>query len=224
MSHEIGFLLATGFGLGLAYAAVPGPVNTESIRRGFAGGFWPALLIQVGAMVGDIVWAILGLAGVAVLSGSDAMSVLLGAAGAGFLLVLAHGTFRSALAGVDQRAMPSARPGRHVVVGAMFSLANPIGIAFWAGVGGGLVVTLDTPSQSELAVVLASFMVAVVFWAVLLAAGITVGRRYARPGLFRLIDVGTGIVLGWFGLRLLYSTVQVAADWFQPLTTLIARM
>ena len=222
MSHEIGFLFATGFALGLAYAAVPGPVNTESIRRGFAGGFRPALLIQVGAMIGDVVWAVLGLAGVAVLTGSDGMSVLLGAAGAGFLLILAHGTFRSALMGADQRVMPPARPGRHVVVGAMFSLANPIGIAFWAGVGGGLVVTLGDPSQTELAIVLAGFMGAVVVWAVMLSAGIAFGRRYATPRVVQVVDVVTGLVLGWFGIQLLYSTVQLAADWLWPLTALSA--
>lgn len=221
MSDEIGFLFATGFTLGLAYAAVPGPVNTESIRRGFAGGFWPALLIQVGAMIGDILWAVLGLAGVAVLSGSSGLYVLLGMVGAAFLLILAHNTLRSAWPGSSRPVTSSERAGRHVVVGAVFSLANPIGIAFWAGVGGGLLISLDDPSRNDLTVVLVSFMAAVVVWAFVLSAGITLGRRHATPRLFRLVDVTTGVVLGWFGLRLLFSTLHLAVDWVRPLTGLI---
>jgi hypothetical protein len=37
-----GALLLTALGLGLAYAATPGVVNTECLRRGITGGFRPA--------------------------------------------------------------------------------------------------------------------------------------------------------------------------------------
>ena len=210
-------LFATGFGLGLAYAAVPGPVDAETIRRDLSGGFRPALLVQPGAMLGDTLWAVLGLTGAVALSESDGLSALPELLGAGFLLVVAHGTFRSALvspAGADvavamvDTAHGRARPCHHLAVGAMFSLASPVGLAFWAGLDGGLLITIGSPSPAELGFVLGSFMVAVVAWALMLAAGVALGRRRAtavpapgsgnraRPGLVRssvaLVDSAAG--------------------------------
>lgn len=39
-------------GIGLAYCATPGAVNAEALRRGLARGFWPALLVQLGSLIG----------------------------------------------------------------------------------------------------------------------------------------------------------------------------
>lgn len=39
-------LIATAIGLGLAYAAAPGAVNTEALRRGVSQGARSALLIR----------------------------------------------------------------------------------------------------------------------------------------------------------------------------------
>src|SRR6478735_8560765 len=92
-------LLITGVTLGLAYSAVPGAVNTEALRRGLAGGFRPSWLIQTGALLGDLLWAVIGLTGAAVLIERDAIATLLGLVGAGFLFALARSAFRGALVG-----------------------------------------------------------------------------------------------------------------------------
>ena len=54
---------------------------------------------------------------------------------AGFLFALARSAFRGALDKTDRSLTPV--PGNDWKVGIMFSLANPAGIAFWSGVGGG---------------------------------------------------------------------------------------
>src|SRR5215207_6238294 len=90
-------IILTGVALGFAYCAVPGAVNTECIRRGLVGGMRPALLIQVGAIGGDLFWATLGLTGAAMLRRFDAVTVLLGLVGAGFLFGLARNSFLAAM-------------------------------------------------------------------------------------------------------------------------------
>jgi chemosensory pili system protein ChpE len=122
-------LAATGVGLGIAYAAVPGAVNAEAMRRGLAGGFRPAALIQLGSLVGDTVWAVLGLTGAAVLAASDALAVALGLLGAGFLFALARAALAEAISGRPPMAA-SARTGGSLAVGPVFGLANPAGLAF----------------------------------------------------------------------------------------------
>jgi hypothetical protein len=66
-------LLASG--LGIVVNAAPGAVFAESLRRGMRGGFRGAFAVQVGSLVGDAVWAILGLAGVGALFLLDGVRV-----------------------------------------------------------------------------------------------------------------------------------------------------
>ena len=44
-------LLATAIGLGIAYAATPGAVNTEALRRGVAHGARSAFLVETGSLI-----------------------------------------------------------------------------------------------------------------------------------------------------------------------------
>jgi threonine/homoserine/homoserine lactone efflux protein len=61
-------LLATAIGLGMAYCAAHGAVNTETVRRGVSPGARLTLLVEAGSLIGDSVWAILALTGVTLLS------------------------------------------------------------------------------------------------------------------------------------------------------------
>jgi hypothetical protein len=57
--------IVLGIVIGVAYIATPGPVNIETIRRGVMGGFRVALAIQLGALIGDLTYALVALAGLA---------------------------------------------------------------------------------------------------------------------------------------------------------------
>jgi len=82
-------LFLSAVGLGIAYNAAPGAVNTEALRRGLARGFRPALLVQLGALIGDTTWAAFALTGTAFLVRNRSLRLVLGIAGACFLLRLA---------------------------------------------------------------------------------------------------------------------------------------
>ena len=211
--NELTVFAASGIGLGVAYAAVPGAVNTEAMRRGLAGGFRPAFLIQLGSLVGDVVWALLGLTGAVVLATYDAVAVGLGLVGAGFLFALARAALADALAG-RHPAESSARRGGSFRVGLVFGLANPAGLAFWAGIGSGVVVGAEeSAAPARLALFLAAFAVGVVIWGGGTAALVAWGRRFAGARLFRWINALCGAVLAWFGLRVLWSTVRRLGRW-----------
>ncbi|PYR24022.1 MAG: chemotaxis protein, partial [Acidobacteria bacterium] len=60
-------LLITAFVLGLVFNATPGPVFAETVRQGVRGGFRSALAVQLGSLVGDALWAVVGLTGVGLL-------------------------------------------------------------------------------------------------------------------------------------------------------------
>jgi threonine/homoserine/homoserine lactone efflux protein len=213
-------LLATGFVLGLAYSAVPGAVNTEALRRGIAGGFRPAALVQTGALLGDLGWAMLGLTGAVVLIQNDAIATLLGIAGAVLLCSLARSAIRAALAPAEAGGV--VRQGRPFVIGMTFSVANPAGLAFWTGLGGGLLATRDDRSPIELAALLMAFAFGSVVWGCGMSAIVTWGRRFAGGSLFRWIDALCAAALSYFGIRLLWSSLRRSRRWLSPVFRLVS--
>lgn len=138
-------LFATAFGLGLLFNAAPGAVFAETVRRGVRGGFRPALDVQIGSLVGDALWAVLGLVGVGLLLQLEALRLPVGVAGAIYLLWLAHDAWRSASSEIaleplasDGRTTgtappPSRRPALRA--GIVLSVTNPQNVAYWAALG-----------------------------------------------------------------------------------------
>lgn len=200
-------LIETGIVFGATYSAVPGAVNTESLRRGIADGFRPAFLVQTGALLGDLLWAVLGVTGAALLLRIDALAVALALIGAAFLFSLARNAFRRAAA-PESTAATGLHGGRPLMVGAIFSLANPAGIAFWTGMGGGLLATVDAPGPAQIATLLAGFMAGAFLWCLALPAAAAFGRRWVSPRWFRWVDALCGAALTVFGVRLLWSGLR----------------
>jgi chemosensory pili system protein ChpE len=52
-------LFLASFALGLAFCAPPGAITAEALRRGLARGFRPALLVELGSLIGDATWALI---------------------------------------------------------------------------------------------------------------------------------------------------------------------
>ncbi|MFN7194565.1 MAG: LysE family transporter, partial [Rhodospirillales bacterium] len=82
-------LFVAAFFLGLLFNVVPGAVFAETLRRGLRGGYGPAFAVQVGSLVGDFTWAVLGLAGAGALFALPHVETPLALAGAALLLWLA---------------------------------------------------------------------------------------------------------------------------------------
>ncbi len=219
MSGEVGFVMSAVV-LGIAYAAVPGAVNTEALRRGVAGGFRPAALVQMGSLVGDAGWAAIGLTGAAVLLRFDAVAFALGLAGAGFLLALARSAFREALVG-GHDATPE-RAGGSFAVGLVFGLANPAGIAFWSGIGGGTLAASGVSGMLAVVALLGGYVASSALAGVALAALAALGGRYATGPVMRWIDGACGVALTWFGVRLLWTTMRRLGRWAGPLKAALA--
>ncbi len=180
-------LVATAFGLGLLFGAAPGPVFAATAQAGVRGGYKPALAVQLGSIVGDAVWAVLGLAGVGVLLQLTQLRLAIGVASIAYLLWLAWQSWRAS------REEFSLEPGaaKHGTrkawrTGALLSLTNPQNLAYWAAIGSALgALGIDEPSFGDYAVYFAGFMLSSVVWAFLFAALVDrvlggAGARYAR--------------------------------------------
>lgn len=130
--------LLPGLLMGIVYAAAPGPIAVETLRRGLSGGVRPALAVQLGSAVGVVVYALLAILGAGLLLQEAAWRPLADLAGMALLFKLGVATIRDgrALAAVTTSRAPRAVIARRAFrTGALLSLANPMDIVFWMGIG-----------------------------------------------------------------------------------------
>ncbi|RPI60035.1 MAG: chemotaxis protein [Lysobacterales bacterium] len=181
-------LVATAFGLGLLFNAAPGPVFAATVQVGVRGGFRPALTVQLGSIVGDGLWAVLGLAGVGVLLELTSLRFAIGIAGVGYLLWLAWQSWRASREefALDSPPSMAAETRRAWRAGVTLSLTNPQNVAYWAAIGSALgALGIAEPSPGDYAAYFAGFMLSPVAWEHVFAALVErvlggAGIRYAR--------------------------------------------
>ncbi len=196
----------TAIGFGIAYCAAPGAVNTEAIRRGATHGARATLMVEVGSLIGDSLWAILALTGVTFLVHVLAAQLILGIAGGLFLLRLAWLALYEAFARHNTSSTSAPISRGDFATGVVFGLANPVGLAFWSGVGSSVVASGITGFQFVLFFL--GFFLGAVLWCIGISAAIRWGRRWLRPAMFRWINLLCGLALSYFGIRILWSTMQ----------------
>lgn len=173
--------------LGFIFNAAPGAVFAETVRQGVRGGFKPAFAVQVGSLVGDALWAVLGLAGVGLLLQSPALRWPVGVAGVAYLLWLAWDAWRAAHHEFAVDLPPGATCQRRALrSGMLLSVTNPQNVAYWAALGSAMgAVGVSEPSVAQYAVFFGGFMVSSVLWCFICAALVdrvfrNLGQHWAR--------------------------------------------
>jgi chemosensory pili system protein ChpE len=181
---------------GFVFCLSPGAVLAETLRRGLLHGFTPALLVQIGSLVGDAVWAVIGLTGIALLIQHDAVRVPLTAVCALYLAWLGIRSLIDAWRLPEASSAPASSGQNALAVGAAISLANPKNIVYWGALGSALSgIVGTTPSHGQTLMFFAGFMLASVLSCFLIAALVNLLRKNASP-LWQRISYGAcGVVL-----------------------------
>ena len=203
-------LFLTSFVLGIVFCAPPGIVTVEAVRRGMARGFWGALLIELGSLIGDATWAILALTGLAFLIENPVLRLILGGVGVLFLFYLSWTAIRDGIR--KKMPEPSVSRGRSdFATGTFLSLGNPFTLAFWLGVGA---TTLSTaapnPNWTHYLLFFFAFMLGALLWCFILAFLVLWGRKLLKPEFFRWINLACGICLAYFGIDLLGKIIGIS--------------
>ena len=197
-------LVATAFLLGIVFNATPGPVFAETVRQGVRGGFRAAFAVQAGSLVGDALWAIVGLIGVGLLSEIEALRMPIGFAGAAYLLWLAWSAWHSSRAPIHSTAHDITAPRRAMRSGIVLSLTNPQNVAYWAAIGSALRgIGITEPTIGDNLVFFTVFMTSSTIWAVTVSSLIDRVFRRAGDGWTRLTYRACAIALLALALALL---------------------
>lgn len=174
-------LFASAFVLGLVFNAAPGAVFAETVRQGVRGGYRPALAVQLGSLVGDASWALLGLAGIGLVMQVDALRWPIGLAGAAYLLWLSWDSWQAARTEhrLDASNTAAATQKQALRRGMALSLTNPQNLAYWAAMGSALgSVGVAQPGARDYGVFFAGFMTSSLLWCFVCAA--LVDRLFRR--------------------------------------------
>lgn len=216
-------LLSAGAGVvfGLALAAPPGPMNAviaeESVLRGWPAGFRAGL----GAMVADVLFFLLALAGVVTVFEAFPRlrtgTIMIGGL---VMLYFAYGALES----VDETLTgdgPTDEDGKGFSKAFVLGITNPYQILFWLTVGVGLLSpgTVDVlgtlPAVGERLtgllvvetgspVLLGGLFGGILFWIVVFPAALVIGRE--RVDLFAPVVAGaSALILTGVGLLFLYD-------------------
>jgi len=196
MEFALGVLLA------VVYVASPGPVNLATIQRGWAGGFSAALAVHLGALVGDLSYALLALTGLGFCVAQAGAQTLLGIAGASVLLWLGAASLRQGWSPTIHPAAGSiASSRRSFWAGMALAIANPYGVAFWLSIDD----ALRRAEHSHASAFLGGFFLGGLLVALALAFLVGRLRRHIRPWVLRVASYGFGVVLIGFGVSLGYA-------------------
>lgn len=200
-------MLATaiaGIVIAITFAAPPGPVAMETVRRGMRGGFASALRVQLGSIVGDMAWCTVALLGLAPMAQLPVIRGVLALAGVSLLIYFGvMGTAESLKKPAAVALEASAQANGAFRSGVAISMANPMAVGYWLSVGGALIATGvagQSPAQTGLFV--AGFLAGTFAWAFIMAGAVRWSKSLMTPHVFRVINFVCGLALLFFGATL----------------------
>lgn len=202
-------LFISSFLLAIAFCAPPGVITAETIRRGAARGFFPALSVQFGSLVGDTTWAVIALTGLTFIVQNNVARVALSLIGILLMFKLAWGAIQDARHGRELDTTASTSTRGDFANGAVLSLGNPMNIVFWTGLGTTVFASISgKPEPVHFAVFFAGFLFGAVVWCFVMAGLVAWGRRFVTPTFFRGVNLLCGLALGYFALQLGWTLAQ----------------
>ncbi len=204
-------LFLSGFGLGIAIVASPGAVTTQAIRRGLSSGFMSSFILQVGAIMGLLFWAFIGLIGIQIVAQNIFFRLFLGIGGGLLLIFLAKNALQTAYNNPQPTA--TLKNDKHdFMLGIALSLANPLPMILWMGIANDFLNTLsDSQNYGAFSLFVSGFFVSALLWSVALSIILRLGHKMVSPRIFQVVNLLSAIILSLFAIKLLWGAVRLVA-------------
>lgn len=191
-----GFLLSLSLCLDIGIANIA--IITLAMQRGFFQGFW----LGIGTCVGDLIYAILAMLGMAMLLQFTTVRWVLWIGGSLILLWFAWKMIISAL-----RPIPPLSAGdvgqalstrQNFIRGIFLAMSSPTSILWFAAVGGALISRAGTGSTATSTWFLSGFFLAGLLWTLALCTAGSVGGRMLGTKMLRWSYVASAIIFCYF--------------------------
>jgi threonine/homoserine/homoserine lactone efflux protein len=201
-------LLASGFALGFAIAASPGPIFFLCVRRTLARGWLHGLVSGLGVASADATYGLVAALGLTAVSAFlTGQRLWLELAGGAALLVLAARMLRSRPA---ERPAGPARSGEGLPAAYLsifgLTIANPQTILSFAAVFAGLGLDLAS-GYAPAAALVAGVLLGSASWWLVLTGSVALLRRRIAGGLLAGVTLASGLAVGAFGVAAVVSAL-----------------
>lgn len=198
-------MLSDGFFLSLSLCLDIGLVNVAMLSLTISHGFKPGFWLGLGSCVGDLVYAALALAGMAVLLQFEAVRWAVWVGGGAVLLFLTGKMAREALsparagnAGPQDSASPQASAPRSFMRGVLLAMSSPSAILWFAAVGGALIAKAGATTPATASVFLSGFFLGGLAWTLFVCTLESQGRKRAGATLMRACHVVSALLFAYF--------------------------
>ncbi|GFM54158.1 membrane protein [Pseudomonas cichorii] len=197
MEFSNGFLLSLSLCLDIGLANIA--MITLSMQQGFSRG----LLLGLGTCIGDLVYAVLAMLGMAVLLQYEAVRYVLWLGGSAVLAYLCFKMMRSAVgvsAGIESRGGQWGRTAPSLFFRGIFlAMSSPSAILWFAAVGGALIARQGS-DMSSASSFLAGFLAAGVVWSITLCALAHQGGRLMGEKMLKWSYIASALIFAYFTL------------------------
>ncbi len=211
MNFSPASMLSDGFFLSLSLCLDIGLVNVAMLSLTLSHGFRPGFWLGLGSCVGDLAYAALALAGMAVLLQFEAVRWVVWIGGGAVLLYLTWKMAREALAPASAPAdagdgeAPRASARRSFVRGIVLAMSSPSAILWFAAVGGALIAKAGATTPATASVFLSGFFLGGLAWTLFLCTLASHGRKRAGAGLMRACHVVSALLFAYFSYSVIVS-------------------
>jgi len=192
--------IIAGIALGLSLGVPPGPVNAAIAAAAARRSYVDGIKIGLGAMTADATYLILTVIGVAVLLTGSLARDLISIIGGIILIYYAYATLKS-YRGVSETS-GGEMAGSSYLTGLVMGLTNPLGILWWVTAGAAFVAMFNVLG-------VAGFMLGLLAW----ISSFSVFVHFAGKKVdivYPIVIVGSGLMMLFFGLLLLYGVIRPA--------------
>lgn len=203
MQFSSGFLLSLSLCLDIGIANIA--MITLAMQRGYFHGFW----LGIGTCVGDLIYALLALAGMTVLLQFAAVRWVLWIGGGAMLLWFAVKMTLTAFRRHEELRMdeqPQARPlSREFGRGILLAMSSPTAILWFATVGGALISRMGQHSTVDTGWFLSGFFLAGVFWTGVLCLAGSFGGKLLGARLLKYSYMASAVIFSYFAIYVIVS-------------------
>ncbi|MGM3173479.1 LysE family translocator [Dickeya lacustris] len=198
-----GFLLSLSLCLDIGIANIA--MITLAMQRGYFHGF----SLGVGTCIGDLTYALLALAGMAVLLQYDVVRWVLWIGGGAMLLWFAGKMLITALRKTVELNVKETHQYRSLLRefgrGILLAMSSPTAILWFATVGGALISRMGQHSITTSAWFLAGFFIAGVFWTCVLCLIGSFGGKLLGHRLLKYSYIASAFIFSYFAIYVIVS-------------------
>ncbi len=203
MPFSNGFLLSLSLCLDIGIANIA--IITLAMQRGYLHGFW----LGIGTCVGDLIYALLALAGMAVLLQFETVRWVLWLGGGSMLVWFAVKMLRTAFNHRDQPDLSAVHQNqpllREMGRGMLLAMSSPSAILWFATVGGALISRMGQHSVTATSWFLGGFFIAGVVWTCVLCSVGSFGGKVLGSRMLKYSYIASAFIFSYFAIYVIVS-------------------